>query len=325
MKAVRWKSYGGPDCIELEDVPVPSAGDREMLVRVRATTVTAGDVELRSLSSVGVLTVPLRLLLGVFRPRGVKVLGQELAGDVEATGAQVDGFSVGDKVFGHTGLRFGGYAEYGILPGGGLVAVIPDGVDYDEAVTLPTAGVYALYFVRRAEVDPGSHLLINGGGGAIGSFAIQLAKRAGATVTGVDRTDKLSLMESLGADHVIDYTSESFTQRLATYDVILDVIDKSSFGEAAPALKPGGLYLHTDTSPIKAVRRRLSRYRHDRRWSFVPGGSDPADLVELAHLIRDGELRVVVDGPYALDQVPDAHRHAETGAKRGNIVVQVNR
>ena len=325
MKAIRWVSYGGPESIELAEVPKPSPGEREMLVKVRATTVTAGDVELRRLSDVGVLTVPLRLLFGVFRPRGVKILGQELAGEVEAVGAQVEGFQVDDRVFGHTGLRFGGYAEYGILPGSGLVSVIPEGVDYEQAVTLPTAGVYALYFVRKAELEKGSHVLINGGGGAIGSFAIQLAKRAGATVTGVDRTDKLSLMKSLGADYVIDYTSERFSDWQTTFDVILDVIDKSSFGKAAPALKPGGLYLHTDTSPIKALRRRFSRFRHGRRWAFVPGGNDPADLLELAQLVRDEEIRVVIDGPYSLTEVPGAHLHAETGAKQGNIVVRVSR
>ena len=268
--------------------------------------------------------MPLRLLFGMTRPRGVKILGQELAGDVAAIGAEVSGFQVGDRVYGHTGLKFGGYAEYGVLPDRGLVAVIPEGVDYADAVTLPTAGVYALYFVRKAEITSGKHVLVNGGGGAIGSFAIQLAKRDGATVTGVDGVDKAELMVELGADHVIDYMTDSFATRSETYDVILDVIDRSSFGAAAPSLKRGGLYLHTDTSPLAAMRRRLSRFRRDRRSAFVPGATDAKDLIELANMVASGELRVVAEIRHSLAEIADLHQLAETGAKRGNLIVTLD-
>ncbi len=323
MKAIVWTGYGPPEVLKPRDIELPAVGESQMLVRIHAASVTAGDVEMRRLNQLSVLTLPLRLYFGLFKPRGTRVLGQEFAGIVTDIGGVVSKFSVGDRVTGHAGLKFGGYAEYGILSEKDLVTIVPSDVSLEEACTFPTAGVYAVYFVRAAGVQHDQAVLVNGGGGAIGSVAIQLAKLAGAHVTGVDRSDKLELMRGLGADEVIDYQTEDFTRRTETYDAILDVIDKSWFGKAAPALKPGGVYCHTSTSPIRALRSRLSRHRKTRRTTFVPGANDAADLDYLIELVRSGSLEVITDSVVPLQRLPDAHRHAETGAKKGNIVIRI--
>lgn len=323
MRAVVWTAYGSPDVLRVRQVPRPIPEPHEILVRVRATTVTAGEVEMRRGTHRGLLGLMLRLFVGVRRPRGTRILGQELAGDVVAVGGEVTGFAVGDRVAAQTGLRFGGDAEFACLPESGAVVEVSDGVSYEEAATLPTGGLYARYFVRTAGIEPGDSVLINGAGGSIGTYAIQLAKRAGAEVTAVDRADKLDLLGSLGADHVIDHTTHDFTEDMARYDVILDVIDARSFGAVARSLRPGGRYLHSDVSPLAAIRRKLHRSEGEKRAVFVRAGSERRDLRELVEMLAAGELRAVIDRRFPLEEIGDAHSHAETGAKRGHIVISV--
>ncbi len=323
MRAAVWKSYGGPDSFVISDLPrpVPKAG--EVLIRVRATTVTAGEVEMRTFAFRNILAIPLRLFFGVFRPRGNRVLGQELAGEIVTVGSEVTTFQPGDRVFAQTGFRFGGQAEFACQPASGMVAPIPDSVGYEEAATLPTGGQYALYFTRLVDIRPGMTVLINGGAGSIGSFAIQLAKRRGARVIAVDRGDKGDFMRDLGAEETIDYEKEEFTQRVDAYDLILDVIDKTSYRRAVRSLKPGGTYLHTDLSLTGAIRRKFVKSTGGRSAQMVPGEARQGDLVQLAEMVESGDLRVVIDRTFELDDIVAAHRYADSGEKRGQLVVTV--
>ncbi len=324
MKAVVWTAYGPPDVLEVREVSKPVPGANEILVQVRATTVTAGETEMRGSALRGVLGLMVRLFMGIRRPRGERILGQELAGDVVALGDDCTGFALGDRVVAQTGLRFGGYAEFACLPEAGAVVAIPDAVSYEEAVTLPTGGLYALLFVRAAGVEPGRSVLINGAGGSIGTYAVQLATLAGAEVTAVDRSDKLDLLRSLGADHVIGAPLHDFTEDTERYDVVLDVIDASSFGAAANALRPGGRYLHSDVSLVAAIRRRLHHSDGEKRAVFVRGGNEQEDLRKLVAMLAAGELRAVIDRRFPLEDVADAHAYAESGAKQGHIVISVD-
>jgi NADPH:quinone reductase-like Zn-dependent oxidoreductase len=324
MRAIVWTAYGPPDVLQLKEVEQPRPAANEILVRVRATTVTAGEVEMRRSGSFNVLTIPLRLYFGVFRPRGQRIMGQELAGDVVGVGSDVTRFEVGDRICAHNGFRFGGYAEYATLPETGMIARVPEQVSYEQATTLPTAGLYARYFFERAKPQSGQSVLVNGGGGSIGSFTLQLAKRAGAVSTAVDDSGKLEFMRSLGADRVVDYTIEDFTDTPAAYDYIFDVIDKSSFRQAAKALKPSGVFLHSNLSLIQFIQRKLSRHRGGRSSAFVTEREGREGLSDLLQLVAAGELQVPIDRSYPLDAIADAHRYAETGQKKGHIVIAVS-
>ncbi len=323
MKAIVWTAYGGPDVLQLREVDQPNPGDTDVLIRVKATTVTAGEVEMRRFRFFSVLTIPLRLFFGVFKPRGERILGQELAGEVVAIGSGVTKFDVGDRVCAHAGLRFGGYAEYAALPEKSLMVDIPENVSYEQAATLPTAGLYARYFVERGRLDSGQSVLVIGGGGSIGSFTIQLAKKAGAEVTAVDRGDKLDFMASLGADHVIDFMEEDFSRRTDSFDTIFDVIDKSWYTRAAKSLKSGGVYLHSNVSLFRLIQTKLARKRGGRTSGFVADGNDREGLEVLLSLVEKGDLEVAIDSVYSLEEMATAHTYAETGDKLGHIVISV--
>jgi len=321
LKAAVWTRYGPPEALEVREIDEPVPGEHDLLVRVRASSVTAGDVELRRSRSMGLLAIPLRLALGVTRPRGTRVTGQELAGEVIGVGPGVTRFEVGDRVCAHAGFRFGANAELATLPERGMVARLPESVGYEEATTLPTAGLYGLYFSRQAGLGPGQSVLVNGGAGSIGTYAIQLALAAGATVDAVDRGDKAGFLRDLGVTDVIDYGTEDFTRRENHYDKILDVIDKSSFPVAARALVSGGTYLHSDVSPVAALKRSLFRASEGRRSSFVAATDDVADLDHLVAMLAAKQLRSVIDRAFDLDEIVAAHRYAESGDKKGHVIV----
>lgn len=272
----------------------------------------------------GVIAVPLRIFFGLRRPKRRRVLGQEMAGDVIEVGDEVDSFAVGDRVAAHGAFRFGGYAERASVPVSNLVARIPDGVGYEEAVPIPTAGVYGLRFVESADLQSGHRVLVIGAAGAIGSFTTQIAKQVGAHVTGVDHSAKRGHVLDMGSDEFIGYDEEDFTVRRGEFDRILDVVDKSSFGSAAAALSPGGVYLHTDMSPVAALRRKFSSTGEGKVARFVPGEGDPTELERLLAMVADGSLRVPIDRAFPLDEIVAAHRYAESGEKTGNIVVRVS-
>ena len=325
MKAMIWTRYGPPDVLQLQEVAKPTPKDDEVLIRIYATTVTAGDCELRGLNVPLALKLPLRLWLGFRKPRK-PILGQEIAGEVEAVGNKVTRFSKGDQVFAWTGLRLGTYAEYTCLQAFGVLALKPTTMTYEEAATLPIGGLDALYFLKKASIQCREKVVINGAGGSIGTYAIQLAKYFGAEVTAVDSTGKLDLLRSLGADHVMDYTKEDFTKSGKTYDVIFDVVGKSAFSRSIRALTSHGRYLLGNAGLSQQVRGRWMSRGSSKQiilWETRSASAYAADGKFLTELIQAGKIHAVIDRCYPLEQTAEAHQYIETGHKQGHVVISV--
>src|SRR5271157_2383020 len=326
MKAMVWTKYGPPDVLQLQEVEKPVPKDDEVLLRIAATTVTAGDCEMRGLKFPLLFQFAIRIYNGLRKPKKITILGQELAGEIESVGKQVKLFKKGDPVFATTGFGFGAYAEYKCLPEEprmGVLASKPANITYEEAAAVPTAGLEALHFLRKAVIQSGQKVLIIGAGGSIGTFAVQLARYFGAEVTGLDSTGKLDMLRSLGADHVIDYTREDFTKSAASYDVIFDVMGKSSFSGCIRILKQNGRYLLGNAGLAQTVRGRWTSLKSSKKVITGAAMQKTEDLVYLKELIEEGKIRSVIDRRYPLEQVPTAHEYVETGQKMGNIVITV--
>jgi NADPH:quinone reductase-like Zn-dependent oxidoreductase len=322
MKAIVCERYGPPEVLQLKEIERPTPKDDEVLVRVRAATVTAGDCEIRRFKMPILLWLPARIGFGFRGPRR-RILGQEVAGEIESLGKDVKRFKRGDQVFALTGLRLGAYAEYDCLPEKGLIATKPANMSYGEAAAVPLGGLHASHFLRKASVKSGHKVLINGAGGSIGTFAVQLAKSLGAEVTGVESTGKLDMLRSIGADHVIDYTKENFTKSGKTYDVIFDVVGKSSFSGCMRSLREGGFYLLGNPGVSHLVRGLWASRTNGKK---VIGGTTSytaEDLVFVKELIEAGKIRSVIDRRYPLEQIAEAHRYVDTGQKAGNVVITV--
>jgi NADPH:quinone reductase-like Zn-dependent oxidoreductase len=328
MKAIVWTKYGPPEGLKLQVVEKPVPKDDEILIKIHATTVTAGDCEMRRLELPLMLSFPMRLYAGFLRPKRIPILGQELAGEVEVVGRIVNSFKPGDQVFGTTGLGFGAYAEYICLPGEsgdtqGALAAKPANLTYEEAAAVPTAGFEALHFLRRANIKPGKKVLIIGAGGSIGSFSIQLARHFGAVVTGVDSTEKLDMMRSIGADHVIDYTREDYTDNGESYDLIIDVVGRSGVSRRLKLLKPDGYYFLAYAGLSQILLGMWTSMRSSKKVKIESSSQKREDLIFLKELLEAGKVKAKIDRCYPLEQVPEAHRYAETGAKKGNIAITV--
>jgi NADPH:quinone reductase-like Zn-dependent oxidoreductase len=326
MKAIVWTKYGPPDVLQLKEVEKPTPKDNEVLVKVYAATVTAGDCEARSLKFPFFLSFPMRIYVGLGRPKRITILGQELAGEIEAVGKEVRLFKEGDQVFGSTGFGMGAYAEYICLPEeseDGVLAKKPANMTYEEAATVPTGGLEALHFLRKGNIQNGQKVLINGAGGSIGTFGIQLAKYFGAEVTGVDSMGKLDMLRSIGADQVIDYTEDDFTKSGETYDVIFDVVGKSPFSRSIGSLKQNGRYLIANPKPLKMVRGLWTSRRSSKKVIFELASRKTEDLIFLKELVEAGTIKSVIDRRYPLEQTAEAHRYVETGHKKGNVVITV--
>ena len=307
MKAVVYTRYGPPEVLRLADVPKPAPRDREVLVRVHATTVTIGDTIMRSFklpNISGWQKFMARLILGWNKPRR-RILGMELAGEIESVGKNVTRFKPGDPIFASTfAVNFGGHAEYKCLPESGVIAIKPAVLTYQEAAAVPGAGQTAWRCLQKGHIQPGQKILIYGASGAVGTYAVQLAGRHfGADVTGVCSGANLELVQSLGASQVMDYTRQDFTQSGATYDVIFDAVGKLAPAQGKEALKPGGAYLNVHANS--------------------GGDEDLETLLLLKDLIEAGKLRPVIDRVYPLEQIVEAHRYVEQGHKKGNVVITV--
>ncbi|MFN8564126.1 MAG: NAD(P)-dependent alcohol dehydrogenase [Anaerolineae bacterium] len=325
MKAIIWSKYGSPDGLHLQDVAKPTPKANELLIKVHATTVTAGDAEMRSLKFPFWLKIPIRLFMGVMQPRN-KIMGQELAGEVEAVGQDVTQFRPGDRIFAATGITLGAYAEYICLPErsqDSAVAVKPATMTYAQAAAVPIAGFEALHFLRKANIQRGEKVLVFGGGGSIGTYGIQLARYFGAEVTGLDSAAKLDTMRSIGADHVIDYAQEDFSASGETYDVIFDVIGRSSFSACIRTLKPNGRYVRANPGLSDMLRAPLVPLTSSKRVILGSAKHDPEDLAYLKELIEAGNLTAVVDRSFPLAQAAEAHRYVDSGQKKGNVVITV--
>jgi NADPH:quinone reductase-like Zn-dependent oxidoreductase len=302
LKAIVYDRYGPPEVLQLRELPRPVPADGEILVKVHATTVAAGDWRMRKAEPFAA-----RLYNGLFRPKKVTILGFELAGEVEATGKDVQRFKRGDQVFAFTGFGFGAHAQYrclrerGTIFKAGLVALKPVNMSFEQAAAAPVGGLTAQAFLRRAEVRRGERVLVHGASGSVGTFAVQLARHLGAEVTGVCSTANVALVKSLGAAHVVDYTRDEFTDRGRVYDVVFDAAGKVSASRCKLALRRGGRFVSVMGS---------AKLQAD-------------DLGNLKTLVEAGVLTSVIDRTFALEEIAEAHRYVEQGHKRGNVVITV--
>jgi NADPH:quinone reductase-like Zn-dependent oxidoreductase len=318
-------AYGPPQVLRLRDVAKPVPKDDEVLVRIRATTVSAADCELRRFDFAAWIWLPMRLAFGVFRPRR-RVLGQELAGDVEAVGRSVRTITKGDRVFAATGIGLGAHAEYICLrenPPTGAMATMPANLGYAEAAAIPYGGGEALGFLRKAGVRSGQRVLVNGAGGSFGTFAVQLAKVLGAHVTAVDNAAKLEMLRALGADRVVDYASEDVTAGCETWDVVFDVVRGTDCARLVRRLSANGWLVMANPGFRQIVGAWLASRGTGRRWSIAGTGGTNDDLAYLRGLVEEGRLRPVIDRRFPLERTVEAHVYAETGQKLGNIVIDV--
>jgi NADPH:quinone reductase-like Zn-dependent oxidoreductase len=322
MKAIVWTKYGPPDVLHLKEVEQPVPKENEVRIRVYAATVTAGDCEARSLKFPLWLSLPMRFYIGFRKPGRVVIPGQELAGEIEAVGQGGSRFKIGDPVFAATFFRFGAYAEYACLPET-YPRSKPANMTFEEAATIPTGGMNALHFLRKANIQSGGRVLINGAGGSIGTYAVQIAKAFGAEVTCVDSPGKLDMLRSIGADHVVDYTREDFTRSGQTYDAIIDVIGKSSFSRSIRSLRQNGHYVLGNPGPAGMIRGRWTSMTTDKQVIFEPANYRAEDYALLLDLIEAGKIKPVIDRRYPLEQTAEAHRYVETGQKRGNVIITV--
>jgi NADPH:quinone reductase-like Zn-dependent oxidoreductase len=319
MKAIVFAKYGGPEVLKLREMDKPVPKDNEILVKVFATTVTSGDARMRRADPFAV-----RFFNGLTAPKKITILGNELAGKIEAIGKDVKLFKTGDEVFGQTGMSLGANAEYKCLPEDGALALKPTNISFEEAASIPFGASTSLHFLRKANITKGQKVLIYGASGSLGTAAIQLARYFGAEVTGLCSTTNLELVRSLGAEHVIDYTKEDFSKNGKKYDIIFDTIGTSPFSECLNSLNDKGIYLravHMTLPPV--IRGLLTSLFSSKK---VIGGiavESKENMVFLKELMQAGKLKPVIDKVYPLEQISEAHRYVDAGHKKGNVVIKI--
>jgi NADPH:quinone reductase-like Zn-dependent oxidoreductase len=322
MKAAVYRRYGPPEVVQIEDVDKPVPKDNQVLIGIHASTVSAADWRMRR-------AVPLivRFWTGLWRPKKIQILGMEFSGEVESVGRAVTRFGAGDQVFGSTGFRFGTHAEYVCLPEDGLLAMKPVNMSFEEAAAVLFGGVSALHFLRKAKIQAGQKVLIYGASGSVGVFAVQLAKHFGAHVTGVCSTANVDLVKSLGADAVVDYTTEDFSRAGRVYDTVFDAVGKSGFSRSLKSLRRGGFYVRVGGSGrLSSILGGIVQ----EKWASITGAAKviggvgsgtTEDLSFLKQLIEAGKLRTVIDRRYSLREIAEAHRYVEAGHKKGHVII----
>ena len=330
MKAIVNTQYGSPDVLQLKEVAKPTPKDNEVLLRVHATSVNFGDTMARNFKAITprqfnmpfLFWLLAKISFGLREPK-ITILGSELAGEIEAVGKDVKRFKKGDQVFGYPGQSFGAYAEYLCMPENGVLAIKPANMTYEEAAVVPYGAIFALNLLRKVNVRSGQNILINGASGGIGSAAVQIAKYLGAEVTGVCGTPRLEFVKSLGADKVIDYTKEDFAQNGETYDLIFDILGKSSFSHCQGSLKPNGILLFASFKMKQLFQMLWTSRIGSKRviCALAPGSVE--DLTSVKELIEAGKIRAIIDKRYPLEQAAEAHRYVEQGHKKGNVVITI--
>jgi len=325
MKAIVHTKYGPPDELQLKEVEKPVPGDHDVLIKMHATTVTTSDCNVRNFTFVPKSFLFFaRIMLGFKKPK-INILGIDLAGEIEAIGKEVKLFKVGDHVFGSPGTKMGGHAEYSCVPEDGALAIKPAEMSWEEAAAISLAGNTALFFIRDlGKIQAGQKILIHGASGAIGTYAVQLAKYYGADITGVCSTGNAEMVKSLGADKVIDYTKEDFTKSDERYDFVFDVVGKTTFSQCKGILKPKGIYLE-NMLEIKDMLRMI--------WTSITGGKkikggvsieSAENLNFFIKLYKSGKLKPVIDRIFPMEQTAEAFKYVEQGHKKGNVVIKIN-
>jgi NADPH:quinone reductase-like Zn-dependent oxidoreductase len=325
MKAIVYTKYGSPDVLEVKEVKKPTPKDVEVLIKVHASEVTKADCEMRSFNfQVKWFWLPLRVALGFIKPKK-QILGGYFAGEVESVGKDVSKFKKGDQIFGATKLRLGAYGEYVSLPANYTLVPKPNNVRFQQAAAVPLGGLNALHFLRKANIHKGEKVLVNGAGGSIGTFGVQIAKGMGAEVTAVDSTIKEEMLRRIGADHFIDYTKEDFTKCGQSYDVIFSMVAKSSYSECIKALKPKGRYLMANPRLSDMLRSVLTSKFTDKTAIFAFARETEDELLTLKEMIEEGKIKPVVDQIYSFEQAAEAHRRVETEKRLGTVVISVEK
>jgi len=322
MKAVVCTRYGSPDVIQVLEVPQPVPKASEVLIKIHASTVTAGDCEIRRFDIPILFWLLLRIILGITKPRK-GIFGQEYAGQIESVGNKVTRFKKGDPVFGPTTIRLGAHAEYLAIPESYPNLFVPEKMKYETAATIATGGINGLHFIRQSKIRAGEKVLINGAGGSIGTYALQFAKSHGALVTCVDSINKLPMLREFGADDVIDYAQVDFTRNGKTYDVIIDIVGKSSFSRSVKSLNPNGRYVLGNPTLTGMLRGLLTSFVSNKKVISQFAAYHKEAFEFIRRQIEEGKVKPVIDKRFSLDQVADAHRYVEGGFKAGNVVILV--
>jgi NADPH:quinone reductase-like Zn-dependent oxidoreductase len=325
MKAIIYTKYGSPEVLQLKEIEKPKPKDDEALIKVHAAEVTKADCEMRSFNfPVKWFWLPLRIAFGITKPKR-QVLGGYFAGEVESAGKNVSKFKKGDKIFGSTKLRLGAYGEYICLPVSYTLVPKPNNMSFEEAAAVPLGGLNALHFMRKANIQKGEKVLINGAGGSIGTFAVQIAKAMEAEVTAVDSTIKKEMLLRIGADHFFDYSKEDFSKSDQTYDVIFNMVAKSSYSECVKTLNSNGRYIMGNPRLSDMLRSVLTSMFTDKTAIFVFAGETEEELLALKQMIEEGKIKSIVDKIYPLEQAAKAHRRVETEQRLGTIVISMGK
>ncbi|MBN8579604.1 MAG: NAD(P)-dependent alcohol dehydrogenase [Anaerolineae bacterium] len=331
MKAITYTEYGSPDVLQLREIAKPEPKDNEILIRIHATRVNYGDTLARRFGSVttkefnmpGLLLLPARMEFGIRKPKKY-ILGSEFSGVIEAIGKEVKRLKVGDEVFGYRGPLFGAYAEYLCMPEIGLVTHKPKNMSFEEATLIPYGALTALSHLKKMNIQPGQKVLVNGASGGIGSAGVQLAKYFGAEVTGACSTLKLAFVQALGADKVIDYTKEDFTQNGEKYDLIYDILGKSSFDKSQSSLTPTGIHLYASFKVKQLIQMMQTSKSTGKKVICTFSSENLDDLNFIKELVEAGKFKTVIDKRFPLEETAAAHRYYESGRNTGNVVISVN-